>query len=57
MLERPVRNPQRCLGTVLVDGAFPYDRLDAAMEQRITTLFRRMGWFLPLCARPAWPRG
>jgi len=42
------RNPQRCLGTVLVDGAFPYDWLDEAMEQRITTLFRRMGWFLPL---------
>ncbi|SEE05610.1 alpha/beta fold hydrolase [Streptomyces sp. Ag109_O5-10] len=42
------RNPERCLGAVLVDGAQPYDWLDAAMEQRIRTMFRRMGWFLPL---------
>ncbi|WP_377267833.1 alpha/beta fold hydrolase [Peterkaempfera sp. SMS 1(5)a] len=42
------RNPDRTVGTVLVDGAFPHDWLDDAMEQRIRTLFRRMGWFLPL---------
>ncbi|GAB3804606.1 alpha/beta fold hydrolase [Micromonospora zhanjiangensis] len=42
------RNPDRALGAVLVDGAFPYDWLDEAMEQRIRKLFRRMGWFLPL---------
>ncbi|MFD9284735.1 alpha/beta fold hydrolase, partial [Streptomyces mirabilis] len=42
------RNPERALGAVLVDGAFPYDWLDDAMEQRIRKLFRRMGWFLPL---------
>ncbi|MFF0386633.1 alpha/beta fold hydrolase [Streptomyces sp. NPDC004286] len=42
------RNPERTLGAVLVDGAFPYDWLDEAMEQRIRKLFRRMGWFLPL---------
>ncbi|MEV0775056.1 alpha/beta fold hydrolase [Streptomyces sp. NPDC050433] len=42
------RNPERALGTVLVDGAFPHDWLDAAMEQRIRKLFRRMGWFTPL---------
>lgn len=42
------RNPERALGAVLVDGAFPHDWLDEAMEQRIRKLFRRMGLFLPL---------
>jgi pimeloyl-ACP methyl ester carboxylesterase len=42
------RNPDRTVGAVLVDGAFPYDWLDEAMEQRIRKLFRRMGWFTPL---------
>jgi pimeloyl-ACP methyl ester carboxylesterase len=42
------RNPDRALGGVLVDGAFPYDWLDEAMEQRIRKLFRRMAWFTPL---------
>ncbi|AIR96278.1 alpha/beta fold hydrolase [Streptomyces glaucescens] len=42
------RNPERALGAVLVDGAFPYDWLDEAMEERIRKLFRRMNWFLPL---------
>ncbi|MFC0007590.1 alpha/beta fold hydrolase [Micromonospora siamensis] len=42
------RNPDRTIGAVLVDGAFPYDWLDEAMERRIRTLFRRMSWFLPL---------
>jgi pimeloyl-ACP methyl ester carboxylesterase len=42
------RNPDRTLGAVLVDGAYPYDWLDEAMEQRIRKLFRRMGWFTPL---------
>ncbi|SEL33272.1 alpha/beta hydrolase [Streptacidiphilus jiangxiensis] len=42
------RNPQRALGTVLVDGAYPYDWLDDAMEERIRKLFKRMGWFTPL---------
>jgi pimeloyl-ACP methyl ester carboxylesterase len=42
------RNPGRTLGAVLVDGAYPYDWLDEATEQRIRKLFRRMGWFLPL---------
>ncbi|WP_307845889.1 alpha/beta fold hydrolase [Saccharomonospora sp. NB11] len=42
------RNPDRCLGAVLVDGAFPHDWLDEAMEQRIRKLFRRLSWFLPL---------
>jgi pimeloyl-ACP methyl ester carboxylesterase len=42
------RNPDRTLGAVLVDGAFPHDWLDEAMEQRIRKLFKRLGWFLPL---------
>ncbi|MFD7069924.1 alpha/beta fold hydrolase [Streptomyces sp. NPDC059913] len=42
------RNPERALGVVLVDGAFPYDWLDEAMELRMRKMFRRMGWFLPL---------
>ncbi|GID92098.1 alpha/beta fold hydrolase [Amorphoplanes digitatis] len=42
------RNPDRAIGAVLVDGAFPYDWLDEATEQRIRKMFRRMGWFMPL---------
>ncbi|WP_030266922.1 alpha/beta fold hydrolase [Streptomyces sp. NRRL B-24484] len=42
------RNPERALGAVLVDGAFPYDWLDEAMEQRIRKQFRQWGRFLPL---------
>ncbi|MDG9707650.1 alpha/beta fold hydrolase [Streptomyces sp. DH10] len=42
------RNPERAMGAVLVDGAFPYDWLDEATEQRIRKLFRRLGWFMPL---------
>ncbi|MEK8108440.1 alpha/beta fold hydrolase [Micromonospora sp. M12] len=42
------RNPERALGAVLVDGAFPHDWLDEAMEQRIRKMFRRMNLFMPL---------
>ncbi|MFR0355587.1 alpha/beta fold hydrolase [Streptomyces sediminimaris] len=42
------RNPERAVGAVLVDGAFPYDWLDEAMEQRIRKQFRRWGRFMPL---------
>ncbi|GAA2190170.1 alpha/beta fold hydrolase [Micromonospora lupini] len=42
------RNPHRTIGAVLVDGAFPYDWLDEAMEQRIRKMFRRMNMFMPL---------
>ncbi|GAA1614490.1 alpha/beta fold hydrolase [Actinoplanes couchii] len=45
---RAARFPDRTIGAVLVDGAFPHDWLDEAMEVRIRKLFRRMGWFLPL---------
>ncbi|MFI5835630.1 alpha/beta fold hydrolase [Micromonospora sp. NPDC051300] len=41
-------HPDRTVGAVLVDGAFPHDWLDEAMEVRIRTLFRRLGWFTPL---------
>ena len=47
-LRRASRNPERALGAVLVDGAYPYDWLDEAMEFRIRKLFRRMSWFTPL---------
>lgn len=42
------RNPDRALGAVLVDGAYPYDWHDQAMEERVRKLFRRMSWFMPL---------
>ncbi|WP_181771887.1 alpha/beta fold hydrolase [Amycolatopsis pittospori] len=42
------RNPERTLGAVLVDGAFPYDWLDDAMEQRIRKLFKRLNLVMPL---------
>ncbi|MGW3961587.1 alpha/beta fold hydrolase [Amycolatopsis sp. NPDC005003] len=42
------RNPQRALGAVLVDGAYPYDWLDEAMEQRIRKLFKRLNLVMPL---------
>lgn len=42
------RNPDRTAGAVLVDGAYPYDWRDEAMEQRVRKLFRRLGWFMPL---------
>ncbi|MFD7994268.1 alpha/beta fold hydrolase [Streptomyces mexicanus] len=42
------RNPERTVGVVMVDGAYPYDWLDDAMEERIRKLFRRMNWFTPL---------
>ncbi|MFC3449771.1 alpha/beta fold hydrolase [Amycolatopsis speibonae] len=42
------RNPERTLGAVLVDGAFPYDWLDDAMEARIRKLFKRLSLVLPL---------
>lgn len=39
------RNPGRTIGAVLVDGAQPFDWMDAAMEQRIRKLFKRISWF------------
>jgi pimeloyl-ACP methyl ester carboxylesterase len=42
------RNPDRAVGAVLVDGAYPSDWLDEAMERRIRKLFRRLSWFMPV---------
>ncbi|MFC1411528.1 alpha/beta fold hydrolase [Streptacidiphilus sp. N1-12] len=42
------RNPDRTLGTVLVEGAQPHDWLDDAMELRIRKTFRRLGLLMPL---------
>ena len=42
------RNPERTIGAVLVDGAFPSDWLDEAMERRIRRLFRRLNLVMPL---------
>ncbi|KON73349.1 hypothetical protein M768_10435 [Cellulosimicrobium cellulans F16] len=42
------RHPERTVGTVLVDGAFPHDWLDDAMEERIRMLFRRLAFLRPV---------
>ncbi|MFG1605338.1 alpha/beta fold hydrolase [Actinoplanes sp. NPDC049265] len=42
------RNPERTLGVVMVDGAYPHDWLDDAMELRIRKLFKRMRWLTPV---------
>lgn len=42
------RNPERTIGAVLVDGAFPYDWLDDAMELRIRKMFKRLNLIMPL---------
>lgn len=36
------QNPERTIGAVLVDGAFPDDWLDDAMAERIRKMFKRM---------------
>lgn len=41
-----VRNPERVLGVVSADGAYPYDF--AYAEERIRRLWRRSRWLLPL---------
>ena len=41
------RNPERTIGAVLVDGAFPHDWLDDAMEERIRMLFKRLAFLRP----------
>ncbi|MGB8489460.1 MAG: alpha/beta hydrolase [Bacteroidales bacterium] len=42
------RNPDRCIGAVLVDGAQPYDWMTEEMAQGMRKLFRRLNWFMPL---------
>jgi len=45
------RNPDRILGVVSVDGAYPFDWIDAAARARIRKLFRRLGWMFPIASR------
>ena len=45
------RNPDRCLGAVLVDGAQPYDWLTDELEQGMLKMFKRMSP-LTLLLRP-----
>ena len=42
------RNPDRCLGAVLVDGAQPYDWMTEEMAQGMRKLFKRLNLFMPL---------
>jgi pimeloyl-ACP methyl ester carboxylesterase len=42
------RNPDRVLGVVSVDGAYPYDSTDEATQERIRRLWRRSGWLIML---------
>jgi pimeloyl-ACP methyl ester carboxylesterase len=45
------RNPDRTLGAVSVDGAYPYDWIDAAARERIRKLFRRLSPAFPIARR------
>ncbi len=42
------RNPDRVLGVVSVDGAYPCDFTDPVTVERIRRLWRRSGWLLPV---------
>lgn len=42
------QNPKRTLGALMVDGAYPSNWLDEAMEKRIRKMFGWMSWFKPL---------
>ena len=42
------RNPNRCLGAVLVDGAQPYDWMTEEMAQGMRKFFKRLNLFMPL---------
>jgi pimeloyl-ACP methyl ester carboxylesterase len=44
------RNPERTLGVVAVEGAFPWGWTNAASHERIRKLFRRMRLLLPLAS-------
>ena len=51
------RNPERAVGAVMVDGAFPHDWLDDATADRIRKLFKRMSWItVPLRLTGLTPR-
>ncbi|WP_249124081.1 alpha/beta fold hydrolase [Saccharopolyspora erythraea] len=40
------RNPDRCSGAVLVDGAQPHDWLDEVTEEGARKMFRRLSWIM-----------
>ncbi|MEU4223591.1 alpha/beta hydrolase [Nonomuraea sp. NPDC026600] len=42
------RNPDRVLGMVSVDGAYPWGWTDTVTPERIRGLFRRWGWLFPV---------
>lgn len=42
------RNPDRCVGAVLVDGAQPYDWMTEEMALGMRKLFKRLNLFMPL---------
>ncbi|MEU8110457.1 alpha/beta hydrolase [Nonomuraea muscovyensis] len=42
------RNPGRCVGAVLVDGAQPYDWMTEEMALGMRKLFKRLNLFMPL---------
>jgi pimeloyl-ACP methyl ester carboxylesterase len=42
------RYPDRVLGVVSVDGAYPYDYTDEASVEKIRKQFRRLRWLMPL---------
>ena len=45
------RNPNRVMGVVSVDGAYPFDWIDDAARERIRKLFRRLSWAFPVASR------
>lgn len=44
------RNPDRVLGVVSVDGAYPFDWIDDAARERIRKLFHRLSWMFPVAS-------
>ncbi|MFD6398872.1 alpha/beta fold hydrolase [Nocardia sp. NPDC060249] len=42
------RNPARTMGAVLVEGAQPHDWIDEVDIEGMRTLWRRLGWLMPL---------
>ena len=47
-VEWAARHPDRALGVVAVEGAFPWGWTDEAGHERIRKLFRGLRWLLPL---------
>jgi pimeloyl-ACP methyl ester carboxylesterase len=47
-VEWAARNPDRTLGVVAVEGAFPWGWTDEAGHERVRKLFRSVRWLLPI---------